>query len=58
MFLLDNPSFHRSVELAGLVQKYKAKLLFCPAYSPFVNPVEFANRYPKRQLKEMSLHEK
>lgn len=52
---MDNASFHRSEELAVMAKNYDAKILYCPAYSPFVNAVEFANRYLKNRLGEHDL---
>ena len=40
LVVLDNASFHRSRELARLVEEAGCRLLFLPAYSPDLNPIE------------------
>ena len=37
---MDNASIHKSDETKKLVKSYKCKLLFLPAYSPDLNPIE------------------
>ena len=40
LIVLDNASFHRSRELARLVEEAGCRLLFLPPYSPDLNPIE------------------
>ena len=40
VFVLDNASFHRSPRLRVLVEAAGCSLLFLPAYSPDLNPIE------------------
>ena len=38
--ILDNASFHKSEESKRLIEKAGCKILFLPAYSPDLNPIE------------------
>ena len=38
--IMDNLSPHKSAETLGLIQKLGAHVLFLPAYSPDLNPIE------------------
>ena len=38
--VMDNASIHKSDETKKLVKSYKCKILFLPAYSPDLNPIE------------------
>ena len=38
--ILDNASFHKSVETIELIESVWAKILFLPPYSPDLNPIE------------------
>jgi transposase len=38
--VMDNASFHRKKALAELARQAKCRLLFLPAYSPDLNPIE------------------
>lgn len=40
VLILDNASFHKSAESQKLVEAAGCKLLFLPAYSPDLNPIE------------------
>lgn len=40
VLILDNASFHKSVKSQKLVEAAGCKLLFLPAYSPDLNPIE------------------
>ena len=50
--MMDNVAFHRSVALYALLAKHKIEVLYTPVYSPMLNPIEFANEYLKRKLRE------
>ena len=40
VIVMDNASFHHSADLRGLVEAAEGELLFLPAYSPDLNPIE------------------
>jgi transposase len=40
VIILDNASFHKSIETRKLVEAAGCKLLFLPPYSPDLNPIE------------------
>ena len=40
--VLDNLPVHKAAELEEVAQKYGARLLYLPPYSPDFNPIEFA----------------
>ncbi len=40
VIVLDNARFHQSPETLELVKRFKCELLFLPAYSPDLNPIE------------------
>ena len=40
VIIMDNTSFHKGKELKELFEKHNHKLVFLPAYSPELNPIE------------------
>jgi transposase len=38
--VMDNARFHKSPQLQTLFDKYQCQLMFLPAYSPDLNPIE------------------
>jgi hypothetical protein len=38
--IMDNAAFHRKKKLKSLARRHGLKLLFLPAYSPDLNPIE------------------
>ena len=40
VIIMDNASFHKGQKLKELFEKYNHKLVFLPAYSPDLNPIE------------------
>jgi transposase len=50
--ILDNASCHKSKATRQLVEEAGARLLFLPAYSPDVSPIELAWRKVKARLRE------
>jgi transposase len=52
VIVLDNASFHTSPELRALVESFGCSLLFLPAYSPDLNPIEHVWATLKKKLME------
>jgi transposase len=48
--IMDNASFHRKKKLRNLARRHSVKLLFLPAYSPDLNPIEHTWANMKRAL--------
>ena len=40
VLIMDNATFHKSEESRKLIEKAGCKILFLPAYSPDLNPIE------------------
>ena len=40
VIVLDNAAFHKSPELLALAESFGCALVFLPAYSPDLNPIE------------------
>lgn len=40
VLILDNASFHKSIEIRNLVESYGCQILYLPPYSPDLNPIE------------------
>ncbi len=38
--MLDNASFHKSPKLIQIAEKFDVQILYLPAYSPDLNPIE------------------
>ena len=53
VIVLDNATFHRKSELPKLAKKKKCKVLFLPAYSPDLNPIEKKWAWLKQKLREL-----
>jgi len=50
--ICDNLSSHKGAEAAGLIAQRGARLLFLPAYSPDLNPIEMAFAKLKQLLRK------
>jgi transposase len=51
--ILDNATFHRKSTLPILAKKHGCHVLFLPAYSPQLNPIENKWAWLKRKLREI-----
>ncbi len=51
IIIMDNASFHKSVETELLIEQSGCKLLFLPPYSPELNPIEHTWASLKRYIK-------
>ncbi|MDM8568570.1 transposase [Thiotrichales bacterium HSG1] len=51
IIIMDNASFHKSIETELLIEKSGCLLLFLPAYSPEFNPIEHTWASLKRYIK-------
>ena len=52
VIIMDNAAFHRKTQLKALAQEKECRVLFLPAYSPDLNPIEkFWARLKKRLRK-------
>lgn len=52
VLILDNASFHKSVESQKLVEAAGCKILFLPPYSPDLNPIEKYWANMKKKVRE------
>lgn len=55
VLILDNASFHKSVESQKLVEAAGCKILFLPPYSPDLNPIEKYWANMKTKVRELLL---
>jgi len=53
VLILDNASFHKSLETKKLVEKAGCKILFLPPYSPDLNPIEKFWANMKKRMRDL-----
>ena len=53
VIILDNASFHKSIEIQDLADSQGCRVLFLPAYSPDLNPIEKFWANFKKQLRKI-----
>ena len=53
VIILDNASFHKSIETRRLIEESGCKLLFLPPYSPDLNPIEKYWAIMKAKVREL-----
>ena len=53
VIILDNASFHRKSKLPALAQQKNCTILFLPAYSPDLNPIEKKWAWLKKRLRKI-----
>ena len=53
VIILDNASFHKSIETQRLVKEAGCKMLFLPPYSPDLNPIEKYWANMKAKVREL-----
>lgn len=55
VLILDNASFHKSVETRQLVESHGCEILYLPPYSPDLNPIEKCWANMKTKIRELLL---
>ena len=56
VIVLDNAAFHRKSVLPGLARQKDCTVLFLPAYSPDLNPIEKKWAWLKKRLRKILPH--
>jgi transposase len=54
VIVMDNASIHRKSVLFDMAEEYRCTLVFLPAYSPDLNPIEFFWGLMKKFLRDFS----
>ena len=57
VMIMDNAAFHKSELTKNLIEQAKCELVFLPAYSPDLNPIEKFWANLKNKIKKMALPE-
>ncbi|KEI35281.1 mobile element protein ISFw7, IS_Ftu1 [Francisella sp. W12-1067] len=52
--VMDNASFHKSPKLVDIAKKFDVQILYLPAYSPDLNPIEKVWANFKRMLRKIN----
>jgi transposase len=50
VIIMDNASIHKSIEVRELIESKKARLIYQPPYSPFLNKIENYWAFMKKTL--------
>ncbi|WEI14198.1 IS630 family transposase [Acinetobacter soli] len=53
LLILDNASIHKGQQIDEVVHRYNARLMYLPAYSPDLNPIEKAWSVLKRKVRHI-----
>lgn len=53
VLILDNASFHKSIEIRKLVESHNCEILYLPPYSPDLNPIEKYWANMKAKIREI-----
>jgi transposase len=53
VLILDNASFHKSIEIRRLVESHGCEILYLPPYSPDLNPIEKYWAIMKTKVREI-----
>ena len=53
ILVMDNAAFHKSEETKQLIEEAQCTLLFLPAYSPDLNPIEKFWTFLKNKIKNI-----
>ena len=51
--IMDNASFHKGDDIIGIAKKYQINIIYLPAYSPDLNPIEKFWANFKRNLRKV-----
>ena len=51
--IMDNASFHKGDDIVEIAEKYQINIIYLPAYSPDLNPIEKFWAHYKRNLRKV-----
>jgi transposase len=52
--VMDNASFHNKKRLTKLIEGANCRLIFLPAYSPDLNPIEYFGNWLKNKIRDVA----